>query len=89
MVSYIGTGNKLAGIRCVVAIGPEKPPRLFAASFRRLGRASAKGRSVSNPALEVGWLGFRLAVIPEPGTALLLGAGLVGLGFGGRRRRDA
>jgi formylglycine-generating enzyme required for sulfatase activity len=50
---------------------------------------AAGARSVSNPAVESSFLGFRVAVIPEPGTALLLGSGLMALGIRGRRRGHA
>jgi formylglycine-generating enzyme required for sulfatase activity len=49
-------------------------------------RLKAADRSVSNPLVELGWLGFRVSVVPEPGTALLLGSGLMVLGIRGRRR---
>jgi formylglycine-generating enzyme required for sulfatase activity len=54
-----------------------------------VNRLRAVDRGASNSTVEVGWLGFRVAVVPEPGTALLLGSGLVMLGIRGRRRGDA
>jgi formylglycine-generating enzyme required for sulfatase activity len=47
--------------------------------------------SYRNPAIgwvtrEEGQVGFRVAMIPEPGTGLLFAAGLVGLAAAGRRR---
>ena len=38
------------------------------------------------PEFESYGIGFRVAMIPEPSTALLLACGLAGLAVGGRRR---
>jgi sulfatase modifying factor 1 len=40
-----------------------------------------------SPVIENDTLGFRVAMIPEPSTALLLACGLAGLAAPGRRRR--
>ena len=48
---------------------------------------AASSRNENQPILYVAGLGFRLAMVPEPGTGLLVIAGLIGLG-GWRRVRD-
>jgi sulfatase modifying factor 1 len=46
---------------------------------------AASGRHSYNPALERYFVGFRVAMIPEPGTGLLLMAGMLGLSAWRRR----
>jgi hypothetical protein len=48
--------------------------------------ARASVRFAIVPSAEADWIGFRLAMIPEPGTGLLVIAGLLGLA--GWRRVD-
>jgi formylglycine-generating enzyme required for sulfatase activity len=45
-------------------------------------------RGFTNPAAEGAYVGFRVAMIPEPSTALLLASGLAGLAAAGQRRRS-
>jgi formylglycine-generating enzyme required for sulfatase activity len=47
---------------------------------------AASIRSYYNPSDEDYWFGFRVAMIPEPSTALLVGIGLAGLAASRRRR---
>ncbi|MDB4433107.1 formylglycine-generating enzyme family protein [bacterium] len=53
-----------------------------------VGHLAASVRLSDHPTNENDSLGFRVAMIPEPGTGLLLGLGLAGLAAG-QRRRDA
>jgi formylglycine-generating enzyme required for sulfatase activity len=67
--------NSVSTIRGLRGGSFQNAPGDFAASFRL-------GDSPASEALDVG---FRVAMIPEPGTGLLLGAGVLGLAAGRRR----
>jgi hypothetical protein len=50
------------------------------------GNLAASDRGFGVTPTTEGGIGFRVAMIPEPGTALLLAVGLAGLAAAGRRR---
>jgi hypothetical protein len=47
---------------------------------------SLRNDSVADPGDRIGFDGLTVAVVPEPSTALMLGAGLLGIALSGRRR---
>jgi len=51
------------------------------------GNLAASGRSFFGPKGEGNFVGFRVAMVPEPSTALLLACGLAGLAAAGRPAR--
>src|SRR5262249_8526305 len=71
----------------VIISGSYRGVRGGPSGFRPNSLAASYGVVTTDPAYESGFMGFRVASIPEPSTGLLVIAGLLGLA-GWRRARD-